>query len=109
MEIISFSINLEHVGDIIDKNLTELAAKKIKRKFRFSDEGARELAMFHERIVKNFRIALAVFMSGDVQEARRLIAEKAGASRRRARRRRATFGAPARRATGDLGDDLTAS
>ena len=32
MEIISFSINLEHVGDIIDKNLTELAAKKIKRK-----------------------------------------------------------------------------
>ena len=77
MEIISFSINLEHVGDIIDKNLTELAAKKIKRKFQFSDEGARELAMFHERIVKNFRIALAVFMSGDVQEARRLIAEKA--------------------------------
>jgi len=77
MEIISFSINLEHVGDIIDKNLTELAAKKIKRKFQFSDEGARELAMFHERIVKNFRIALAVFMSGDVQEARLLIAEKA--------------------------------
>ena len=31
MEIISFSINLEHVGDIIDKNLMEVAAKKIKR------------------------------------------------------------------------------
>jgi phosphate:Na+ symporter len=27
--------------------------------------------------VKNFRLALAVFMSGDVNEARRLIAEKA--------------------------------
>jgi phosphate:Na+ symporter len=77
MEIISFSINLEHVGDIIDKNLTELAAKKIRRKFQFSDEGASELAAFHERIVKNFRIALAVFMSGDIQEARRLISEKA--------------------------------
>jgi len=77
MEIISFSINLEHVGDIIDKNLTELAAKKIKRKFQFSEEGARELAAFHERIVKNFKMALAVFMSGDVQEARRLISEKA--------------------------------
>jgi phosphate:Na+ symporter len=25
MEIISFSINLEHIGDIIDKNLMELA------------------------------------------------------------------------------------
>ncbi len=28
MEIVSFTINLEHIGDIIDKNLCELAAKK---------------------------------------------------------------------------------
>jgi phosphate:Na+ symporter len=76
MEIISFSINLEHVGDIIDKNLTELAAKKIKRKLQFSDEGAHELAAFHDRIVRSFRMTLAVFMSGDVNDARRLIAEK---------------------------------
>jgi phosphate:Na+ symporter len=33
MEIISFSINLEHIGDIIDKNLMELAVKKIKHKY----------------------------------------------------------------------------
>jgi phosphate:Na+ symporter len=32
--------------------------------------------VFHERIVKNFTIALTVFMSADVQEARRLISEK---------------------------------
>ena len=31
MEIVSFTINLEHIGDIIDKNLCELAIKKIKR------------------------------------------------------------------------------
>jgi phosphate:Na+ symporter len=76
MEIISFTINLEHIGDIIDKNLTELAAKKIKRKFQFSSEGAEELAAFHKRIVDSLRIALGVFMSGDVAEARKLIAEK---------------------------------
>jgi phosphate:Na+ symporter len=35
MEIISFAINLEHIGDIIDKNLSELAAKKTKRKIEF--------------------------------------------------------------------------
>ena len=39
MEIISFSINLEHVGDIIDKNLMELASKKIKRKLVFLQGG----------------------------------------------------------------------
>ncbi len=36
MEIVSFTINLEHIGDIIDKNLCELAIKKIKRRYQFS-------------------------------------------------------------------------
>lgn len=77
MEIISFSINLEHAGDIIDKNLNELAAKKIKRKLQFSPEGAAELAAFHKRILDSLRMAFGVFMSGDPVEARKLIAEKA--------------------------------
>lgn len=76
MEIISFTINLEHIGDIIDKNLSELAAKKIKRRIEFSAEGAEELAAFHKRILNNLKLAFAVFMSGDVASARELIAEK---------------------------------
>ncbi len=76
MEIISFSINLEHIGDIIDKNLSELATKKIKHKLQFSAEGADELADFHRRILESLRMGLSVFMSGDPVEARRLIAEK---------------------------------
>ncbi len=77
MEIISFAINLEHIGDIIDKNLSELATKKIKRRFEFSQEGAEELATFHKRTMDSLRIAFGVFMSGDVNEARKLLAEKA--------------------------------
>ena len=77
MEIISFSINLEHVGDIIDKNLMELAAKKIKRKVVFSTEGAAELQAFHQEVVDNLKLAFSVFMSGDVKIARQLITEKA--------------------------------
>jgi phosphate:Na+ symporter len=77
MEIISFAINLEHVGDIIDKNLSELAAKKIKRRFQFSPEGAEELSAFHKRTMDSLRIAFGVFMSGDVTEARKLLADKA--------------------------------
>jgi phosphate:Na+ symporter len=76
MEIISFAINLEHIGDIIDKNLSELATKKIKRRFQFSPEGAEELSAFHKRIVEQLRASFGVFMSGDVQQARRLLAEK---------------------------------
>jgi phosphate:Na+ symporter len=77
MEIISFSINLEHVGDIIDKNLMELAAKKIKRQIVFSKEGAAELESFHQEVFANLKLAFSVFMSGDVTIARQLLTEKA--------------------------------
>ena len=76
MEIVSFSINLEHIGDIIDKNLMELASKKIKRQLAFSAEGAAELAAFHQEVLENLKLAFGVFMSGDVKIARQLIAEK---------------------------------
>jgi len=77
MEIVSFAINLEHVGDIIDKNLSELAGKKIKRGLQFSPEGEAEIVAFHRRILDNLKLAFSVFMSGDVGDARKLIAEKA--------------------------------
>lgn len=77
MEIISFSINLEHVGDIIDKNLMELASKKIKRQIAFSAEGAAELAAFHQEVCDNLKLAFGVFMTGDLNSARQLVTEKA--------------------------------
>jgi len=76
MEIIAFAINLEHIGDIIDKNLMELAAKKIKNRFNFSDNGAVELQDFHRRVLENLKLAFSVFISGDVKIARKLIEEK---------------------------------
>jgi phosphate:Na+ symporter len=76
MEIISLSINLEHVGDIIDKNLMELAAKKIRNRLKFSPEGEAEIEAMHRRVVDNLKIALGVFMSGDASLARQLLKEK---------------------------------
>jgi phosphate:Na+ symporter len=77
MEIISFSINLEHVGDIIDKNLMEAASKKIKHNIIFSKAGAAELAAFHQAVCDNLKLAFSVFMSGDITGARQLISAKA--------------------------------
>ncbi len=76
MEIISFSINLEHIGDIIDKNLMELAVKKIKHKYEFSKEGSKELAAFHKLIMDNLKLAFSVFINNNVKIARTLISEK---------------------------------
>ena len=76
MEIITLDINLEHIGDIIDKNLMELAAKKIKHKLKFSREGLADLEAFHHRVADNLKLALGAFISGDVKIARQLLEEK---------------------------------
>jgi phosphate:Na+ symporter len=76
IEILSFTTNLEHIGDIIDKNLMDLAAKKIKNRWSFSDEGAAELRALHGRVLDNLRLAMNVFTSRDLTLARRLVAEK---------------------------------
>jgi phosphate:Na+ symporter len=76
IEILSFTTNLEHVGDIIDKNLMELAGKKAKNRLAFSAEGMAELKAFHGRVLENLRLALNVFTTRDLALARRLVAEK---------------------------------
>jgi phosphate:Na+ symporter len=76
VEILTFTTNLEHVGDIIDKNLMELASKKIKKRYSFSPEGLAELKRFHGQVIDNMRLALNVFATRDVTLARRLLQVK---------------------------------
>lgn len=76
VEIVAFTTNLEHVGDIIDKNLMELAAKKIRNKLSFSSEGQAELIALHDRVIDHLKLALSVFVSGDIKTARQLLEEK---------------------------------
>ncbi|MBS0540133.1 MAG: Na/Pi cotransporter family protein, partial [Proteobacteria bacterium] len=76
VQILTFTTNLEHIGDIIDKNLMELAGKKIKNRYAFSPEGMAELRSFHTHVLENLRLALNVFTTGDLTLARRLVAEK---------------------------------
>jgi hypothetical protein len=52
-ETLIFTTNLEHIGDIIDKNLMELAAKKIKKHYAFSPEGWAELETFRPVIPRS--------------------------------------------------------
>lgn len=76
MEILSLAINLEHIGDIIDKNLMELANKKIKYQLQFSEEGAEELKEYHKVVGNNLKLAMSIFLSGDVKLAKHLLDEK---------------------------------
>jgi phosphate:Na+ symporter len=77
MEIIAYTTNLEHVGDIVDKNLLELAVKKINNRLRFSEEGLSEIGEIHASVLSTLKLSLAVFMQGDPAQARKLLEEKA--------------------------------
>ena len=74
-EIMSFTTNLEHIGDITE-NLLELVNKKIKKQSRFSDEGLAEISELHAKVAINLKLAMTVFMSGDITVARQLLSEK---------------------------------
>ena len=77
MQILTFSTNLEHIGDIIDKNLMEMASKKIRNQDNFSRQGFAEISDLHHRVMDNMALAQNVFMTGDVKMARKLFEEKA--------------------------------
>lgn len=76
MQILSFSTNLEHMGDIIDKNLMELASKKIRKHAHFSNEGFEEIRSLHSLVLENMRLAQNIFMTDDLGMARKLVKEK---------------------------------
>ena len=75
-EIMSFNTNLEHIGDIIDKNLLELASKKVKYDLQFSEDGLQDIVTLHGRVEENLQLAMNVFVSGDRDLARRFFRKK---------------------------------
>ena len=74
--LLAFTGDLETIGDIIDKNLMELAKKKIYKGLRFSDRGQKEIMELHEQVGRNFELVISAFASQDVELARRVIKEK---------------------------------
>ena len=75
-EIISLTINLEHVGDIMERVMEDLRDKKIAPGLSFSEAGMREITELHEKLVVNLRLGLSVFLNGDVKSAQQLLVEK---------------------------------
>lgn len=76
IELTDVAISLEHIGDIIAKSLLGLAEKKKARGQRFSPAGWAEMTALHARVSANMQMAMNVLVSGDLDSARTLAAEK---------------------------------
>jgi phosphate:Na+ symporter len=76
-DIISFTINMEQVGDITERILLDIEDKKIKKGRNFSDAGMAEICELHARLLDNLRLSMSVFLNGTVRDAQKLLEEKA--------------------------------
>ena len=76
VQVLTFSTNLEHAGDVIDKNLMPLALKKIKRQIDFSKEGLKEIEHIHRLVIESVELAQSIFVSNDVEQAKKLLLDK---------------------------------
>ena len=75
-DIISFTINMEQIGDIVERVLIDIEDKKINNGREFSEAGIAEIGDLHHRLVENLRLGMSVFLHGNVRDAQKLLEEK---------------------------------
>jgi phosphate:Na+ symporter len=76
-DIVSFTINMEQIGDIVERVLQDVEDKKIRKARSFSEAGMAEICHLHERLLSNLRLSMSVFLDGHVRDAQKLLEEKA--------------------------------
>ncbi len=76
-DIISFTINMEQIGDAIERVIIDVEDKQIRPGRHFSEEGLGEICELHARLMDNLRLSMSVFLHGSVRDAQKLLHEKA--------------------------------
>jgi len=69
-------VNLEEIGDVIEKELMELADKKIRGHYRFSAQGWQEIVDLHGMVVENLELALSALATQDRSIAEKVVRHK---------------------------------
>lgn len=72
-ELIDYAVNLEHIGDIIEKSLVPTLVKKAALGLTFSEDGHGELTHLFDLTVDNLRTAQTIIATRDFDLAKRLM------------------------------------
>ncbi|MFH1262829.1 MAG: Na/Pi cotransporter family protein [Pseudomonadota bacterium] len=76
LELLTLTHDLEQIGDVINKDIMELAEKKRRKIVSFSAEGWKEIQEFHDLVVENFRLAITALASGDHDLGKKVLRHK---------------------------------
>ncbi|RUM20431.1 Na/Pi cotransporter family protein [Rhizobium vallis] len=74
--IVDYAINLEHIGDIIEKGLLSQVTKKASLGLKFSEDGYEELKKLFHLTIDNLRIAQTIFVTRDFKLAKQMMEVK---------------------------------
>ena len=74
--ILDYVINLEHVGDIVEKGLAANVRKKIGLQLRLTEAGYQELDCMFLMTAETLRMAQTIFMTRDTALAKQLVQQK---------------------------------
>jgi phosphate:Na+ symporter len=74
--ILAFVNNMENIGDIVDRNLMDLAKKKLAKGVHFSEPGMREIVQLHKKVLQNLEMAISAFASNDAALAQQVLERK---------------------------------
>jgi len=69
-------VNLEEIGDVIEKDLMELADKKMRGHYRFSAQGWAEIVDLHTKVVENLELAISAVATQDHGIAEKVVRHK---------------------------------
>jgi phosphate:Na+ symporter len=75
MELITIALELEHIADVVSKNISRHVVKRLDEGYYFSKEGLGEIEDFHARIRNLLRKALDIIPLRDKNMARWIIDE----------------------------------
>ena len=76
MSLITFTVNLEHIADIIESNIMTKARKRQLMGAKFSQEGWEDIVGYHKLVLENFKTALAAFVENNYALARQVMTQK---------------------------------
>lgn len=76
IELTEAAIHLEYAGDVVAKNLLQMAEERLGGAGAFSQDGWRELTLLHAAVSSNVRLAANLLVSPDPVIAREMVRQK---------------------------------
>jgi phosphate:Na+ symporter len=73
LNLVAITSDLEEICDVINKNILELAEKKIQKARQFSGEGWKEITDVHAKVSENFQLMVSTLTTEDKTLARKAV------------------------------------